>query len=189
MIRQLEAGMGRRSRVLFLAVFCGGFFCGISPSRVLAQGTATTSVIAELPDSPGTTLEKSKQPSAPEAGLRQLPSAPVSFQSVAMQTQEVAPQDQQAQPAAPQLTQSQAQSASESQPSAQRPPVGTAAAGVVPVSGIAASQPAGVAIAPAKQRRVRTIVLKVGAIIGAGVAVGSVVALTEATSSKPPGAR
>jgi len=38
--------------------------------------------------------------------------------------------------------------------------------------GIAASQPAGVAIAPAKQRRTRTIILRMGAIIGAGVAVG-----------------
>ena len=47
---------------------------------------------------------------------------------------------------------------------------------------------AGVAVAPAKQRRVRTIVIRVGAIVGAGVAVGSVVALTAATSSKPPGA-
>jgi uncharacterized membrane protein YczE len=56
------------------------------------------------------------------------------------------------------------------------------------VSGITAAQPAGVAVAPAKQRRVRTIVLKVGAIIGAGVALGTVVALSEGTSSKPPGA-
>ncbi len=66
--------------------------------------------------------------------------------------------------------------------------VGTAVAEAPPSSGIAASQPAGVAIAPAKQRRVRTIVLRMGAIVGAGVAVGSVVALTAATSSKPPGA-
>jgi hypothetical protein len=56
------------------------------------------------------------------------------------------------------------------------------------VSGVAASQPAGVAIAPAKQRRVRLIVIRVGAILGAGAAVGTVVALTQATPSKPPGA-
>jgi hypothetical protein len=43
-------------------------------------------------------------------------------------------------------------------------------------------------MAPAKQHRVRTIVLRTGAIIAAGVAVGAVIALTEATSSKPPGA-
>jgi hypothetical protein len=72
-------------------------------------------------------------------------------------------------------------------PSAQTP-VGTAAAEAPNTSGVAASQPAGVAIAPAKQRRVRTLVLRMGAIIGAGVAVGTVVALTAGTSSKPPGA-
>ena len=73
-------------------------------------------------------------------------------------------------------------------PASGQKPVGTAAAEAPDASGIAASQPAGVAIAPAKQRRTRTIILRMGAIIGAGVAVGSVVALTEATSSKPPGA-
>jgi len=67
-------------------------------------------------------------------------------------------------------------------------PVGTATAETPNVSGVAASQPAGIAMAPAKQRRVRTIVFRVGAIVGAGVAVGTVVALTRATPSKPPGA-
>jgi hypothetical protein len=67
-------------------------------------------------------------------------------------------------------------------------PVGTAAAEAPNATGVAASQPAGIAIAPAKQHRVRTIILRTGAIIGAGVAVGTVIALTAATSSKPPGA-
>ena len=77
-----------------------------------------------------------------------------------------------------------------SQEQAQQPqrPVGTAAAEAPTVNGVTAAEPAGVAIAPAKQRRVRTIVLRVGAIVGAGVAVGAVVALTAGTSSKPPGA-
>lgn len=87
---------------------------------------------------------------------------------------------------------SQTQSESSSAPPAQAPPaqkpVGTAAAEAPNVSAIAASQPAGVAIAPAKQRRVRTIILKTGAIIAAGVAIGVVVALTAATPPKPPGA-
>jgi hypothetical protein len=70
-----------------------------------------------------------------------------------------------------------------------QPPVGTAAAGALRGSGVAASQPAGLAMAPAKQRRVRTIVIRVSAMVGAGVAVGTVVALTRATPSKPPGPR
>lgn len=80
------------------------------------------------------------------------------------------------------------QSAAPVQRQEEQRPVGTAAAEAPKVSGITAAQPAGVAIAPAKQRRVRTIVLKVGAIVGAGAALGTVIALTAATPSKPPGA-
>jgi hypothetical protein len=78
-------------------------------------------------------------------------------------------------------------SQSQTQPSAQKP-VGTATADAPDATGIAASQPAGVAIAPAKQKRARTLVLKVGAILAGAAAVGAVIALTEATSSRPPGA-
>jgi hypothetical protein len=49
--------------------------------------------------------------------------------------------------------------------------------------------PAGVAIAPAKQRQSRALLLKIGAIVGTGVAVGTVMALSNATPSKPPGAK
>ena len=67
-------------------------------------------------------------------------------------------------------------------------PVGTAAAPASRLSGVAATQPTGVAIAPAKQKRVRTVVIKVGAILSAGAALGIGIALAEATPSKPPGA-
>jgi anti-anti-sigma factor len=67
-------------------------------------------------------------------------------------------------------------------------PVGTAAAGFIKTTGVAASKPAGAAIAPAKQRRARSILIKVGAIMGAGVAVGTVVALSSSSPSRPAGA-
>jgi hypothetical protein len=87
------------------------------------------------------------------------------------------------------LAQSQSEPGSPpSQTAAPQKPVGTAAAEAPNVNAIAASQPAGVAIAPAKQRRVRTIVLRTGAILAAGAAIGAVVALTAATPPKPPGA-
>lgn len=73
------------------------------------------------------------------------------------------------------------------QPPGSAKPLGTAAAEPVRPSGVAASQPAGAAIAPAKQRRTRSLLIKVGAIVGAGAAVGAVLALSAATSSKPPG--
>ena len=109
---------------------------------------------------------------------RELPDSPGSIKTVA------AAQERSAQ--------SSTASTSQTNQTLQSPPqkpVGTAAAEAPNSNGVAASQPAGVAIAPKKQRRVRTIVLRVGAIAGAAVAIGTVVGLTEATSSKPPGAR
>lgn len=64
-------------------------------------------------------------------------------------------------------------------------PLGAAAARPVKTTGVAASKPAGAAIAPAKQRRVRSMLIKVGAIAGAGVAIGTVVALSSASPSRP----
>jgi hypothetical protein len=70
------------------------------------------------------------------------------------------------------------------QPGTQEP-VGTAAAQPVNTLGVAGSKPAGAAIAPAKQRRARSVLIKVGAILGAGVAIGTVVALSNSSPSKP----
>jgi len=65
-------------------------------------------------------------------------------------------------------------------------PVGTAAAPYEPTMGIAASRPAGAAIAPAKQHQVRSFLIKLGAIAAAGAAIGTVYALSKGTSSTPP---
>jgi hypothetical protein len=65
------------------------------------------------------------------------------------------------------------------------PAVGTAAAPAATNAGVAASRPAGAVIAPAKQRRVRAILIRVGILVGAGVAVGTVVALSHGSSSQP----
>lgn len=76
---------------------------------------------------------------------------------------------------------------------AQQPPThapsGTAAAQGLHPAGAIASRPAGAAIAPAKQHRVRSFLIKFGAIAGAGAAIGTVVALSRAGGSTPPGAR
>jgi hypothetical protein len=76
-------------------------------------------------------------------------------------------------------------------PSGHRPidPQGAATAETAPTLGGAASKPAGAAIAPAKQRQMRSFLIKLGAIAGAGVALGTVYALTRGTSSVPPGAK
>lgn len=65
-------------------------------------------------------------------------------------------------------------------------PLGAAAAQQGPTAGGAASRPAGNAIAPAHQRQVRSLLIKIGAIAAGGAALGAVYALTRGTSSKPP---
>lgn len=65
-------------------------------------------------------------------------------------------------------------------------PLGTATAPAVQSVGGGASKPAGTAIAPAKQRQYRSLFLKLGLIAGAGVALGTVYALSRGTSSVPP---
>ncbi len=66
-------------------------------------------------------------------------------------------------------------------------PVGTAAAAVGRPLGVAAANPVGSAIAPAKQKRTRMLVIKVGTILAAGVAIGTVAALSKGSPSRPPG--
>jgi hypothetical protein len=77
-------------------------------------------------------------------------------------------------------------------PQPQRPdetqkPAGAAAAEAGKTTGVAASKPAGAAIAPAKQGRSRSFFIKVGAALGAGVALGTAMALSRSSPSKPPG--
>lgn len=73
-------------------------------------------------------------------------------------------------------------------PAATQQPSGTAVAPEVQVSGGAASKPAGVAIAPPKQRQIRTWLIRFGFIAGAGVALGTVAALSAASPGRVPNA-
>lgn len=164
----------------FLCSTCCAFVLGL-PLHLLAQGQKTASgelqpaaamqngmsaplMLAELPDSPGAEWARSQADSPQQADP---------------------PQQEVSQPNAQAAAQPQASGAQDQK---LQHPVGTAAAEAPKVNGITAAQPAGSALAPAKQRRVRTIALKVGAIVGAGAALGVVIALSKATPSKPPGA-
>jgi hypothetical protein len=143
-------------------------------NSVVDPATSQSSQISVLPDSPGVVAaESAQQENAAEPGREVALALPQSnpVQSSSSSSSRAQPPQQ----------------ATQQQGTAQKP-VGTAASESPNASGVAASQPAGIAIAPAKQHRVRTIVIRTGAIIGAAVAVGTVVALTAGTSSKPPGA-
>ena len=96
----------------------------------------------------------------------ELPSAPVPQSS--SQPQEQSQQTQQ--PSAPQP---------------QQPPVGTAAAPYEKPTGVPGSRPAGAAIAPAKQRRVRAIVISLGLILAGAGAIGAVAGMSKASHSQP----
>ena len=137
------------------------------PSIVPAGAQQTAG--SRLPDSPGAIYSKFQQTGNGRGGL-ETQSGPNLLPKLQTTTSEAQPGSQ------------------TSLPSPQRP-VGTAAAEPATVNGVAASQPAGMGIAPAKQRRVRTIVLRIGAIAGVGAAVGTVFVLNRSTPSKPPGAK
>lgn len=67
-------------------------------------------------------------------------------------------------------------------------PSGAAGAKAPPVKGTPAARPVGAAIAPAKTRQRRSLLIKAGLIAGVCVAVGSAFALSKGSPSKPPGA-
>ncbi len=106
------------------------------------------------------------QPTIPPPNRNELPENP----QPGPQTQPPAPQNQAPTP----------------QATAPTEPTGTAAAEAQKPSGNAASRPAGAAIAPAKQRQVRSLLVKMGFIAGAGAALGAVYELSSASPSRVP---
>lgn len=78
----------------------------------------------------------------------------------------------------------------QSSQTAQQPastPSGAAGAKAAETKGAPVAQPAGAAVAPVRQHGHRSLLIKIGLIAGAGIAVGSVVALSERSPSHPPG--
>jgi hypothetical protein len=151
---------------------------GTAPSPTTTQQTAQNSpgnmasATKNFPDSPGTLLAKQQE----QGGSQNEP--------VAQAPPQTAPEN-----TPPQNTSQQQNSGSPPTPppnNAQQP-VGGAAAQLGRTTGGAASKPAGAALAPSKQGQSRSLLLRWGLIAGAGIAVGSVVALSHASPSRPPG--
>lgn len=122
---------------------------------------------------------------------------PIGWRAAAQTTQQGGTPAAQSQPAAaPAATPAQATSPATAQqntappaaPAPQTqiaPPQGTAIAPYEKDTGIAASRPAGAVIAPGKQHRRRSILIRVGLILGAAAAIGTVVGLSAGSSSRP----
>jgi hypothetical protein len=133
-----------------------------------------------LPDAPSTTQRNGAQAGA-FTQVAQAQNAPSQAQP-----------DQASSPNAPTPSTTNApqnQPAQPTQKDQQGQPVGAAAAQLGRTSGGAAAKPAGEALAPAKQHQGRSLLLKVGILGGAAVAIGTVVGLSAASPSRPPGAR
>jgi hypothetical protein len=86
---------------------------------------------------------------------------------------------------APASSQSKESSSSSDQQNGERKPLGTAAAPYTKPTGVMGSRPAGAVIAPAKQRRIHAILISVGILAGAGIAIGTVAALSKGSPSRP----
>jgi hypothetical protein len=67
-------------------------------------------------------------------------------------------------------------------------PSGAAAAKAANAKGAPVAQPAGAAVAPVRQHGHRSLLIKVGLVAAAGVAVGAAIALSAKSPSRPPGA-
>ena len=139
-----------------------------------AQVTTAQSPVVETPSSTGT----------PAPGVQAAQSGDQNGEQAGGQS---APANS-SQPSSSQPSSSQSNSSQPNEDSQQNgatQPVGTAAAPAVNGTGVAGSRVSGAAIAPAKQRRVRTFLISIGVVVAACVAVGAVVALTHATPSQP----
>lgn len=170
------------SRFKFLSAALA-LLLAISPEMIAQQSgsqqqqqngqAAQTSAPAQSP-AQGTAVNPSQPPLQP---VTTYPSA-----SDNPDQQQAAPADNNQDQSAPEAPQPKAQQQQPSQP------VGAATAERVPTAGGAAAKPAGAAIAPAKQHQTRSLLIKIGAIAAAGVAAGTIYALSRGTSSTPPNA-
>lgn len=131
-----------------------------SPIQELQQQTAPAQT------QPATSSSSDTQPAKPAA----LPESPVpaAQQNTAQAGQELASRGQE----------------NAQQPDAQQP-VGTAAAPTTRPVGVAGSKPSGAAIAPAKQRRVKAIVIRIALIAAGAAAAGAVIGLSKESPSRP----
>ena len=155
--------------------------------EIAAAQTATSSD----PQTSSQTATPAVQPAAEsqtDSTAQQQPAAQQPAQAQPAE-QQSSSQDLPNSPGAIQVQSNDANQSKQAQPSSTERPLGTAAAEIGSASGTTASRPAGVAIAPAKQRQSRSLLIKVGALLGVGVAVGTVFALSNASPSRPPGAQ
>jgi|ERR1700722_4556064 len=125
----------------------------------------------------------SNQSSANQSSSSQANSSPSATSPTAGQAGTTSQKPEDSLPDAPQAT-PQTQTGQQQEPA----PSGTAGAKAANVKGAPVAQPAGAAVAPARQHGHRSLLIKLGLLAGAGIAVGTVVALSAKSQPRPPGA-
>jgi hypothetical protein len=147
-------------------------------TTLLVAPLSTVASAQQVPDAPqpqNSAPQKAPAPAGPGQSAAEVASLP---NSPAPQNDPGAQQQQEQQPSSTQPTPPQ-QQGNPSQP------MGTAVAPAEPAGGVAATRPAGAAIAPAKQKRSHTLLIRVSLLVGAAVAIGTVVGLSSASPSRP----
>jgi hypothetical protein len=153
---------------LLLALPCGEV-CAAQPQQTPApqQNTQTSGMQSGTQDAASQGAVAS-----PEIAETNLPDAP---------SPQGTPSGEQNQPA----TNPNQQTNPGQQQSGTQQPLGTAAAPYEKPEGVAASRPEGAVIAPAKQRRARAIFISLAVVAAAGIALGTVAALSHGSPSRP----
>jgi hypothetical protein len=190
MMRKLpEVSMRKQSTKQFLTVI-------LVMTSWLAQQQAWAQASSAQPTPSGTATPGNQQlnipaSQTPATGQQQAPASGTTVNPSQPPLQPITtyPDASGAEQARPEAaTPEQAAAPSAPQPKVQTSePQGAATAERVPAAGGAAAKPTGMAIAPAKQHRTRSLLIKIGAIAAAGVAAGAVYALSRGTPSNPPG--
>ena len=173
-----------------LAITLTAILCNV-PQYLAAQTASTNSQRTQSTQDANTTAQQDGSTSSAQSGSTrpdpsQAPLAPVPAARPA-ETNTVPPDA----PSEVQRSQQQPPVAQTQTLQQQTPavPLGTATAQQGATRGGVASRPAGEAIAPAKQRQVHSLLIKLGLVAAGAAAVGTVVGLTRGTSSIPPGAK
>ncbi len=149
--------------------------CG-TPQMMQAQTAAPA-------PQPQTQTQRQQEPAQPNPGMIDPSKGPLQpVPSTAETPSDAGNQQSTEQPSAPSAP------TPNTQPPQQQP-LGAAVGQTGVTTGGPASKPAGSAIAPAKQRQTRSLLIKIGAIAAGAAALGTVFALSKGSPSNPPGAK
>jgi hypothetical protein len=194
----MKLQQGTRTRMLLLGIFLAFLLTPFTSAQVVGQPPPSEQRNRSgdpIPDSPSTVQARLNRPQVlpPGAAIgnprQSSDPVPTPTASASGSQSKPEPSDRILDQTSQDQTSLKRASSSEGQGQQKTPhePVGTAVAEPIRTTGIAAARPVGAALAPGKQRRTRSILIKVGSLVGVGVAVGTTIALSQGSPSRPPG--